>query len=136
MSYAMSAALQSAIYGQLASDPALQGLVGDAIYDAPPAGVLPETYVSLGPEDVQDRSDASGGGALHTFTVSVSTENDGFQKAKDVAAAVSDALVDQELNLSRGRLVSLRFWRATARRVDASRRRRIDLRFRARVEDN
>ena len=56
--------------------------------------------------------------------------------AKAVAAAISDTLVDADLTLSRGRLVGLWFERATARRSGtAGSARRIDLRFRARVED-
>jgi len=49
---------------------------------------------------------------------------------------VSDALLDATLILSRGTLVSLNFYRARARRVQDADMRRIDLRFRARVEDS
>lgn len=137
MSYGMAAALQTAVYQYLLGDTGVSGLVGAAIYDAIPAGDLPQTYVSLGPEEVRDRSDKSGSGALHRFTVSVVTEVAGFGAAKAVAAAIGDALVDADLTLSRGRLVGLWFERASARRSGkAGRVRRIDLRFRARVEDN
>jgi hypothetical protein len=86
---------------------------------------------------VRDRSDISGAGAEHRFIVSVVTDEAGFAAAKSVAAAVSDALADANLPLSRGRLVGLWFDRVTARRSGkAGRVRRIDLRFRARVEDN
>lgn len=133
MSYAASAALQAAIYQRLASDAALAVLVGAAIYDAVPAGTLPDTYVTLGPEEVRDRSDGMGGGAWHLVTISVLTANAGFQRAKDVAALISDALAGAELTLGRGRLVALHFYRARARRDGALRR--IDLTFRARVDD-
>jgi hypothetical protein len=66
--------------------------------------------------------------------VSVVSSAAGFQAAKAVAVAVSDSLVDAELVLARGRLVGLRFVRAVARRLDEGRARRIDLTFRARVE--
>ncbi len=135
MSYAASAALQQAVYQRLTGDAALEALVGGEIYDAAPAGTLPETYVTLGPEDVRARSDGSGEGAWHRFIVSVVTEGAGFQTAKDVAGAVSDALVGADLQLSRGRLVDLQFFRARARRERADALRRIDLTFRARVED-
>jgi len=46
-----------------------------------------------------------------------------------------DALIDAPLTLSRGHLVSLGFDRATAARTNNDTGRRIDLRFRARVED-
>lgn len=133
MSYGVGAALQAAVYQQLVSDPALASLVGTAIFDAIPAGTLPSTYVSIGPEEVRDRSDGTGAGANHFFTVSVVTDAAGFQSAKNAAAAVSDTLNGAALSLTRGTLVSLRFQRAAAKR--ASNDRRIDLRFHARVED-
>ena len=111
--------------------------MGDAIYDALPTGPVPGLYVLIGAEDVVDRSDVSGHGALHRFRVSVVTDADGYGRAKAVAAAVSDALQDAELVLSRGRMVGLWFERAVARRGGkADRARRIDLRFRARLEDS
>lgn len=137
MSYGVAAALQSAVYQRLLADAEVNALVGAAVYDALPAGDLPETYVSIGPEEVRDRSDKDGAGALHRFAVSVVTERAGFGGAKTVAAAVSDALVNADLSLGRGRLVGLWFERAVARRAGkAGRVRRIDLRFRARVEDS
>ncbi|MCA0873655.1 DUF3168 domain-containing protein [Seohaeicola saemankumensis] len=137
MSYAMAAPLQEAVYQHLTSDAGLNALIGGAIYDALPAGPVPETYVSLGPEEVRDRSDASGAGALHRFTVSVVSEAEGFAAAKAIAAAIGDALLNGTLVLSRGRVVGLWFERASARRTGrAGQVRRIDLRFRARVEDN
>ena len=136
MSYGVSAALQQAIYQRLAADTALSTLVSGAIYDAVPAGIITGTYVSLGPEDVRERSDMTGQGALHEVRISVVTDAAGFQAAKEVAAAVSDTLVDASLILARGRLVYLNFHRARARRVEDADVRRIDLIFRARVEDN
>lgn len=136
MSYAMAEALQSAIYVHLQADAPLSLLIGTAIYDEVPSGVLPQTYVSLGLETARDRSDQSGHGAEHQLTISVMSEAAGFADAKAAAAAVSDALVEADLTLARGRLVFLKFDRATARRVGSANTRRIDLRFRARVEDN
>lgn len=136
MSYAMGAALQAAVFAHLAADSGLGSLVGTAIYDAAPSGGVQGLYVSLGPEDVKDRSDVCSAGAVHEFTVSVVTDAAGFQAAKDAAAAVSDALIDAPLVLTRGRLVGLRFLRARARRVSNGAQRQIDLRFAARVEDN
>ncbi|MCA0961364.1 DUF3168 domain-containing protein [Salipiger bermudensis] len=133
MSYAMSAALQSAIYQRLAGDAALEALVGGHIYDAPPAGPLPGLYMTLGAETVRDASDADGHGAWHDLTLAVVSDAAGFQSAKEAAAA-SDALDDAPLALTRGRLVSLRFRRARARRESGGLR-RIDMIFRARVED-
>lgn len=135
MSYAVAAALQSAVFARLTQDAALSGLVAGAVYDALPPGPLPPLYVALGPEVVRDRSDQTGAGAEHDFTVSVVTDAAGFIAAKAAAVAVSDALVDAPLALSRGRLVGLTFLRAAAARVAGGTRRQINLSFRARVED-
>lgn len=136
MSYGVSAALQAAVHGHLQADAALAALVGGAVYDAAPGGALPDTYVTIGAERVRDRADGSGAGAVHDFTVSVVTTLAGFQTAKAAAAAVSDALVGASLTLARGRLVGLWFLRAAAKRQEDGTLRRIDLTFRARVEDD
>lgn len=135
MSYGAAAALQAAVYQRLTADAALDALVGGAIYDSAPPGGTAGTYVSIGPEDVRDASDQTGRGALHEFVVSVVTDQAGFQHAKATAAAVSDALNGATLVLARGRLVGLWFLRARARRVEKADMRRIDLTFRARLED-
>ncbi|WP_208352933.1 DUF3168 domain-containing protein [Pseudaestuariivita rosea] len=132
MSYAVSAALQAAVYQRLADDAGITA----PIYDAVPAGTLPDTYVTLGPEDVRDRSDKTGAGATHIFTVSVITDAAGFQSAKALAGLISDALVDADLTLTRGHLIGLHFEKAAARRVENGQARRIDLKFRAHVEDD
>ena len=136
MSYGVSAALQTGVYQLLSNDATLTGLVGTAIYDALPSGTLPGTFVSLGPEIARDRSDKTGGGASHYFTISVVTDDAGFHAAKGVAAAINDALVDASMTLSRGNLVGLYFDRATASREGTGLVRRIDLRFHARVQDD
>lgn len=135
MSYGVGAALQAAIFQRLSADTALDALVGEAIYDAVPPGTVSGTYVSLGPEEARDRSDMTGRGAEHDFVISVVTDAAGFQTAKAVAAAISDVLIDAPLVLGRGSLVGLWFLRARARRVEDGDVRRIDLAFRARVEE-
>lgn len=136
MSYTLASALQGAIYQALSADAGLTDQVGDAIYDALPSGNLPELYVSLGPETVKDASDKTGRGAEHRLTITVTSTARGFATAKAVAATVCDVLVDANLTLNRGRLVSINFDKATAQRTDDGNGRQIDLRFRARVEDN
>jgi Protein of unknown function (DUF3168) len=133
MSYGIGAALQAAVYQHLAADTALATLIGTNLFDALPAGPAPALYVSIGPEDVKDRSDQTGVGAEHVFTVSVVSEASGFQTAKSVAAAISDRLHNATLTLSRGFLTGLWFVSAAARRVEDGGTRRIDLKFRARV---
>jgi len=136
MSYGVSASLQTAVYQALVGDATLAALVGSNIFDALPSGVLPPLYVALGPELVSDKSDQTGAGAMHQFTVSVVTDTAGFSTAKQAAGAVSDALVDADLTLNRGTLVALNFHRAKAVRIGAADERRIDLTFNARVQDD
>lgn len=135
MSYAQSAALQSALYERLSADAPLAALVGSNIFDAAPSGAVPSLYVALGPEDVRDRSDISGAGAVHDVTISVVSDGAGFLSAKQAASAVSDALGGAALTLSRGDLVAIWFRRARARRDASTDARRIDLSFRAYVTD-
>ncbi|MFV0492425.1 MAG: DUF3168 domain-containing protein [Pseudorhodobacter sp.] len=131
MSYGMAAALQAAVFTRLAEFPALSEV---PVLDAPPTGGPGGTFVVIGPEDVRDASDKSGAGAAHRLMITVVSDRDGFQAAKEVAVAVSDALDDAPLELDRGRLVNISFQRAVARRLDEGAMRRIDLTFRARVE--
>ena len=133
MSYGVSAALQAAIFERLTADAGLAALVGSAIYDAPPAGRLPPLWVSLGAEEVRDRSDVTGPGAEHRLMISVVGEATGFAQAKEAAGAITDALTGADLILARGRLVGLRFLAARARQSGTGRR--IDLTFRARTQD-
>ncbi len=130
MSYGAAAALQAAVYQHLSADPALAGV---AVHDAVPSGP-PGTFVLVGPEEVRDASDKSGAGAEHRLAVSVISDGAGFLAAKTIAAAISDSLAGASLVLARGRLVSLLFQRASARRIDEGEVRRIDLTFRARIE--
>ena len=136
MSYGSSAALQEAVFSALVNDTIVVGLTSGAIFDAEPTGVLPPIYISLGPEQVRAKADKSGGGALHEFVVSVVSEAPGFATAKSVAVAIGDRLVDASMPLSRGELISLRFQKAKAVRIEKGAKRRIDLTFRARVSDH
>ena len=136
MSYQIAPALQSAIYAHLADDAALQALVGGAIYDAIPPATPPATYVLIGPEEAFDRSDKTAHGAEHRLVISVVSNATGFLTAKEIAARISEALDAPALTLTRGRLVAMWFDRAQARKIEGDQTRRIDLRFRARVEDN
>ncbi len=136
MTYALGSALQAAVYQCLTNDAPLTALVGSDIFDATPPGTPPSTYVSLGPEEVKDASDVCSDGAFHEFTVSVVTDQAGFQSAKDIAAAICDALVGADLVLTRGALIALWFLRAKAARSDNGTTRRVDLMFRARVQDD
>lgn len=131
MSYGAAAALQTAIYGILTSAPALSGVL---VVDAMPPSAGPSVFVLIGPEEVLDQSDKSGDGAEHRIVASVISDATGFLAAKTLAAAVSDCLTSATPVLTTGRVVSIRFLRAVARRLEDGGVRRIDLTFRVRVE--
>ena len=110
MSYGAAAALQAAVYQRLAAVPALAGVP-----------VLRRGAAGRGHGHL--RADRAGGGAGCSrtrpgagpsigFGVSVISDAAGFLAAKAMAVAVSDALVDAPLVLTRGRLVGLWFLRA------------------------
>lgn len=131
MTYRAAAALQAAIYAKLVALPELAGL---SVIDAMPAGGVGGTFVLIGPEEVRDASDASGAGAEHRPVISVISDATGFLAAKAAAVAITDALEDLVLDPAVGRLVSMQFLRAVARRLEDGGVRRIDLTFRARIE--
>ena len=136
MSYGVSAALQGAVYQALAADAALAALVGSQVFDAAPAGEVPDLYVALGPEDVTAEADSSGTVTTHRLVISVVGRVAGFGALKAAAAAVSDRLDGAGLGLARGHLLSMDFQKARARRSNANQERRIDMWFRAIVEDS
>lgn len=133
MSYLLSGALQTAVYQALTADATLMGLVGGAVYDALPAGAVPELYVMLGAERVRDRSDYEVQAALHEFAITILSDEAGYLGAKEAAARVSEVLNRAQLTLTRGRLVQLDFYKANARQ--RANRREVELWFRAVVED-
>lgn len=135
MTYVLAAGLQEAVYARLSGDVALVALVGTAIFDAAPAGQIPSIYVAIGPEDAVASRDKTGRAALHKFTVSVVSEDAGFQAAKLVAGAIDEALTSVSLPMARGTVVSLFFQKARARRERAGTKRRIDMQFQAHVDD-
>lgn len=129
----LSDALQTALYTRLSGDAALAAIVGSHVYDAVPAGPVPDLYVLIGEEAVNDASDRTGHGAQHDVTLAVISTADSFLTLKEAAAAIASALDAPALTLSRGRVVGLWFKGATSKR-NAAGQRRIDLRFRARLE--
>ncbi len=135
MSMGASAALQEAVYQVLRADAGVQAVVGSAVYDEVPPGPVIGTFVTLGAGDVRDLSDGTGPIGEHGLVVTVTSDDEGFATAKRAAAVVSDALVDATPVLTRGRLVGLHFERAKVRRVRSGQVRRIDMTFRAIVED-
>lgn len=135
MSYAIGASLQRAVFGRLVGEADIIEIVGPNIYDAVPAGTEPQVFVLIGEEVVRDRSTQTSDGAHHDFTVSVFADQQGFANSKKLAAIICDSLLGSGLTLDRGRVTALWFRRARTRRGRAPDRRRIDLQFRAHVED-
>lgn len=139
MSYAVSRALQKAVYQHLTAFGPLTALVGAEIYDAPmplDPDTSPPDYVTIGTEVARDRSSKTSFGALHDLTVTVHSNAHGFTRSKDAAAAICDALLDATLVLERGDMIYLRFLKARADAAGAPVRRTIELTFRAFVEDS
>ncbi len=134
MSYQSAAAVQVALYALLSADTALAALVPGGIYDATPPATPQGTYVLLGDEDVIDRSDVTGPGAEQRVLISVVSDAAGFLTAKTAAARISDILPGAQPALGVGRVVAIWFHQAQARRAEGGGVRRIDLRFRVRVE--
>ena len=133
MSSLLSDVLQTAIYARLSTDPDLAVIVSTHVYDAMPAGPVPDLYVLIGDESVKDASDATGAGTVHDLIVSVMSTADSFLTLKEAAAAIWSALDAAPLILSRGRVVGLWF-RASSAKRSSSGQRKIDLKFRARLE--
>lgn len=134
MSYLAGIGLQTAVFSALEADAALGALVAGAIFDAAPGETLDGPYVVLGEENVSDASDGSGAGAVHDFTVTVFADAAGFARAKAAAARVVAVLEETSELPGDGRLVSLLFRTAKARRAAPRNARRIDLLFRARID--
>jgi len=132
MTYALAAPLQDAVYDRLKGHPALAGV---PVFDATPEGALSGIYVVLGSEDVRDRSDKTGRAAQHRFVLTVAGADGGFRALKETAAAVEAAL-GAGLTLARGHVAFLRFERAVARRDRDGTRRRVEMTFRALLDDN
>lgn len=131
MSYAASAALQQALFAKLTADPAL---VGVPVYDVQPSGMAAPTFVLIGPEDVSDMSDGTAAGAEHRLVVSVMSTAAGFLAAKQIGVILTDSLVQGPWVLAVGRVVSVQFLKAVAKRMKGSETRRIDLTFRVRID--
>lgn len=139
MSITLSGELQEAVYVALAADGPLAALVGTEIYDAPlpSGGTLPVgEHVTLGEEVVKPFNTMTSSGGVHEFDVTVHSGANGFGSGKAVAAAVGNVLIDANLPLANGNMVNLGFLKARARRGVAPELRRIELRFRAVVENS
>ena len=129
-----SASLQRAVLTRLEADSEVAALTEGHVYDALPPGELPILYVIFGTETVRDRSDMTSIAAVHEFDLSVITSLSGFQSAKTLASYMCTALLTKPLSLADGHLIALNFQGAVSKRQSTGGGRRIDLKFRALIE--
>lgn len=122
-------AVQSFVYGLLSADAAVTALVGTAIYDTSPTGVLPDISVLIGAEEVIDASDKSASARLHRIEIEVVARTSGFALAKDVAQAVKSALQGASGPAGSGQVTRVQFKRSAAFRETDEGTRRVRLRF-------
>ena len=71
---------------------------------------------------------------VHEFDLSVITSLSGFQSAKTLASYMCTALLTKPLSLADGHLIALNFQGAVSKRQSTGGGRRIDLKFRALIE--
>lgn len=139
MTYALSWPLQQGLYDLMCNDPTCAEAVGPRIFDAAPApdgsGLSDDVYVTFGDEDVSDWSSGSTRGAVHLVRISVYAPRRGFGDAKQAASAISDAILNGSIPVTRGTVVNARFVDARTRREEDDSLRRIDLRFRITIQD-
>lgn len=139
MTFAMSWALQEAVFAALTSDPTLAASIGDRIYDAPPpfeADAAPDVpWITLGDERVDDWSTSDGAGAAHLLSVTITAPRRGFADAKKIAGQVCDVLLGGSLAPSRGQVAFVGFVGGRTRRIEKDLMRQVELRFRVLVED-
>jgi len=139
MTYALAWPLQQSVFQLLAADPQVGALAGTRIYDSPPqaSGLsgLEEIYIALGDERAEDWSTADGAGAVHVLTISIVAPRAGFAEAKQLAGAVSDAMLSATLAPVRGRVVTVNFIDARTLRAVRDNILQIEMRFRLALED-
>lgn len=135
MSYAAAAALQRALFARLTESGIPAAMAGIPVVDAQTGGALPDTYIALGPEKVRDASTKTSRGADHRVTITVTSATGGFQQVKQIAGGVCEQLESVMPPLETGQLCALDFVRAQATRGPSGATRRIDLTFRAIIDD-
>lgn len=130
-----SAALQSGIYQTLSNATSISNLIGTNIFDAVPSGLVAETYVLIGEEKVISKADFNNGATRHDVTINVVSSASGFSDAKIVASEICNVLDGAAMVLSAGNLRNIQFRMARSRRDTGATERRIDLVFRALIDE-
>jgi len=98
-------ALQKALIAHLRADPAVSALVGDRVWDAPPADPG-HPHLSIA-RSASRALGAEGGGFEHTLTLRGVSRFRGAEEAKAVAAAVRDSLSEATLEADGVRTVDV-----------------------------
>jgi hypothetical protein len=134
MPTAASAALRAAVHDALATDSALNALLGGPkVYDEPPrAAAFP--YVTLGETRVLDWSTGTDSGEEHQLTLHAWSRQGGHREAHLITGALLQALDDAPLTLADHRLINFRFAVADVRRDADGRTYHALVRFRAVTE--
>jgi hypothetical protein len=129
-----AAALQKAIHGVLAADPALVALLGGPhIHDRTPANVA-FPYVTYGGTLALDWSTGTEAGEEHLVQLTAWSRQQGRKQALDIVAAMTAALEQQVLDIDGHRLVLMRFAGVDAAYDTALRGYRASLRIEALTE--
>ena len=100
---------QKAVYGAIAADPAVQGLIGAPARifdDAPPDAAFP--FLTIGEARSVDWPGAAGG-QEHNLRLYAWSRYAGRREVKAMIGAVYDVLHDASLTMQSFRLVNLRF---------------------------
>lgn len=121
--------LQQAIYAALTTDTALAALVDD-IYDHVPANAA-FPYVAIGETESVPWGAKDFSGMEHTLTLNVWSRYKGRKEAKQIMAAIHDALHEAALSVTGQTLVNLRFKSAGTRLESDGVTRHAVVRYRA-----
>jgi hypothetical protein len=96
-------ALQAAIVTKLKADTTLQSLIGNPIrlyQDVPPFTAWPGAYVTIGESQLlPDKAGCIDGSEIYV-TLNVWAQSPGYAEVKRIANAITDALDEQEDNLT------------------------------------
>ena len=98
-------ALQKALIAHLRADAAVQALLGERVWDSPPASAG-YPYLQISRSESRPVN-ADGGGLEHLLTLTITSGFQGAEEAKAVMAAVRARLTDAVLDADGFRTVSL-----------------------------
>lgn len=95
----MEADVQAAVVSRLLAAPAVAALVGAGVYDFPGADAV-EPYITIGNDQTVDDSDGCGTRYEVTSQIHAWSKKVGRVEAKQICAAIRDALADHKLTVS------------------------------------